>query len=248
MRFRDLCRRLVRSRPNPTTDTLAPGTSIQEWKVVRHLGEGRHGALYEVERAGHPFVLKWLSPSEKRRLPEPPEVLAEREATCLRLLRGPLFVGLEAQGRWPEEEHGSPFLVLQAVKGMTLTHWSHQHGPTAREMVHVFVGVTATLTEMHHKGVRYPSLAGGDFTIRKGSLEPVLTNLGGAFPGWRALTNEEMGEDINATGVMLYQALTWQSPGPNAPPPHVVNPRVPRELSQLTMRLLAPGPSPSSWV
>jgi hypothetical protein len=115
-------------------------------------------------------------------------------------------------------------------------------------MVHMFQGVTTALAEMHHRGVRYPSLAGGDFTVRKGRLEPVLTDLGGAFPGWGALTSEEVGEDINAVGVILYQALTRQSPGANAPPPHIVNPRVPRELSRFAMRLLAPGPSPASWV
>jgi serine/threonine-protein kinase len=248
MRFREFWRRFARARPDPRTDMLAPGTSIQEWKVLRHLGEGRHGALYEVERAGHRFVLKWLSPSQKRPSPERLEALAEREAACLRLLRGPLFVGLEAQGRWPEEEHGSPFLVLQAVEGMSFTRWSHQHGPTFREMVHVFLGVTTALAEMHRKGVRYPSLAGGDFTVRKDRLEPVLTDLGGAFPGWGPLKSEEVAEDINATGALLYHALTRQPPGPNAPPPHLVNPRVPRKLSELTMRLLDPWPSPDPRV
>ncbi|WP_224363554.1 protein kinase [Hyalangium versicolor] len=229
------------------TDMLAPGTCVHGWKVIRHLREGRHGAFYAVERDGQPFVLKWLGSSQKSGFFEPPEVLAEREVTCLKLLRGPHVAALEAQGRWPEEEGGS-FLVLQAVEGMTLTQWYHQYGPTARDMLHVFLGITSALCEMHRKGVRYPSISSGDITVRKGRLESVLTDIGGAFPGWGALTSDEIGEDLHAVGVMLYQALTRKNPGPYAPPPHVVNPRVPRELSEVAMRLLAPGPTPISWM
>jgi serine/threonine protein kinase len=221
---------------------LAPGTYVREWKVIQRLGEARHGPLYAVGRADRTFALKWLAPS----LSEPPKALAEREAACLRLLRGPLFAALEAHGVWPQEELGTAFLVMEAIPGMRFSKWFHQSGPTARDMAHVFMGIASAVSEMHKKGVRYPTLSSADVTIREGRLEPVFTDLGGAFLSWGAPTKDEIAEDMRAVGMMFYEALTRQRPGLDALPVHVVNPRVPRALSEVVMKLLLPDPAPGS--
>jgi hypothetical protein len=132
---------------------------------------------------------------------------------------------------------------MEAIPGMRFSQWFRQYGPTARDMAHVFMGIASAVSEMHNKGVRYPTLSSADVTIREGRLEPVFTDLGGAFLSWGALTRDEIAQDMRAVGMMFYEALTHQRPGPDALPAHVVNPRVPQALSEVVMKLLLPGPA-----
>jgi hypothetical protein len=94
------------------------------------------------------------------------------------------------------------------------------------------------VAEMNELGMLYPSLTCDDVTIRESNQRPVIVELGGALACDRPLTSLELSWDVRAVGLMLYEVLTHQQPGRFTLPPHVVNPRVPRELSELTMRLL----------
>jgi hypothetical protein len=225
---------------------LVPGTQIQHWKVVRHIGSQRNGSLYVVERAGRNSVLKWMAGSEASPLAESLEALAAREVLCLQRLQGPQFTHLEAHGRWPETEHGIPFLILQAIPGMHLPRWANVRGATAPETALLLVEITRSVVDMHDRNVRYPSLLSRDFWMRNGELSPVLIDLGGAVPLSRPLTRAEMAEDIHAIGEMFYCLVTGQSPGPDSPPPHLINPHVPELLSYAIMSVLSMGePWPS---
>lgn len=225
---------------------LVPGTQIQHWKVVRHVGDQRNGSLYVVERAGRNSVLKWMAGSEANPLAESPVALAAQEVVCLQRLQGPHFTYLEAHGRWPETEHGVPFLIFQAIPGLHLPRWANLRGATAPETALLMVEVARTIADMHDRNVRYPSLRSRDFWMRDGALSPVLIDLGGATPLARPLTGEEMAEDIHAMGAMFYRLLTGESPGPVSPPPHLINPRVPELLSYAIMCVLSNGePWPS---
>jgi serine/threonine-protein kinase len=214
------------------TSALAVGTQVHEWKVLQPLGQGRNGALYKVERAGRISVMKWLATPGG-----PQQVLANQELTCLRMLPRPSFPRLEAYGRWPDQK-GTAFLVLEHVPGLTLTQWCRRPGPTPRDVLQVFHRLMRAVTEMNDRGMCYPSLTCDDVVIRERNQRPVITELGGAVTFDRPPTELEMSLDVRAVGGMLYEVLTHQQPGLYAPPPHVVNPRVPRELSELAMRLL----------
>lgn len=209
------------------------GTRIHEWQVVRPLGQSRNGSLYLVERAGRLFVLKWLAPTDPGR-----EVFAEQELACLRSLSAPAFVKLESHGRWPDDARGTPFLVLEHIPGLSLAQWCRQPGPTAHDITVVFHRLMRAIGELNDRGLCYPGLTCGDVMIHDKNRRPVIVDLGGVVSYGRPLTPWELSQDVQAAGVMLYEVLTHQRPGPYAPPPHVVNPRVPRELSELTMRLL----------
>jgi serine/threonine-protein kinase len=209
------------------------GTRIHEWKVLQPLGESRNGSFHRVERAGRLSVLKWLAPTSPVR-----KLLAEQELACLRSLSGPAFVKLESHGRWPDEARGTPFLVLEHIPGVSLAEWCRQSGPTFRDVLQVFHRLVGALGELNGRGICYPGLTCGDVMIRNGSHSPVMVDLSGAVSCGRPLTRWEKSQDVQAAGVILYEVLTHQRPGPHALPPHVVNPRVPRELSELTMRLL----------
>ncbi|HEX8701520.1 MAG TPA: protein kinase [Myxococcaceae bacterium] len=213
--------------------TPVVGSRIDGWKVRQPLGESRTGSLFLVERAGRLSVLKWQAVTRPVR-----KILAEQELACLRHLSGPGFVRLESHGRWPDEERGTPFLVLEHIPGLSLSQWTRQSGATAHDIVVVFHSLVSTVAELNARGIWYPALACGDVWIRQGSRDPVLVDLGGAVSCGRTLTPWETSQDVQAVGAMLYEVLTLQRPGPSAPPPHVINPRVPRELSEFTMRLL----------
>lgn len=209
------------------------GARIHDWKVVQPLGHSRNGPLYLVERAGRFSVLKWLSPSGLVRT-----VLAKQELACLRGVTGPGFVKLEFHGRWPDKARGTPFLVLEHIPGLSLAQWCRKPGPTARDIVRVFHALVGAVDELHQRGMCNPGLTCGDVVIREASHSPVMVDLSGVVAVGRRLTSQELALDLHAVGAMLYEVLTHQHPGPGAPPPHVINPRVPRELSEYTMRLL----------
>ncbi|ADO68168.1 protein kinase [Stigmatella aurantiaca] len=212
---------------------LVADTRIHDWKVLRPLGESRNGSLYLVERAGRHSVLKWLVPTDPAR-----GVLADQELACLRSLSAPACVKLESHGRWPDDEQGTPFFVLEHIPGLSLVQWCRKPGPTARDIVLVFHGLVGAFSELHGQGMGYPGITCDDVMIRNGTLSPVVVDLGGVVSYGRQLTKQEQSQDLQGLGVMLYEVLTHQRPGPHALPPHVINPRVPRELSELTMRLL----------
>jgi hypothetical protein len=218
---------------------LVPGTQIQRWKVVRHVGGQRNGSLYVVEHAGRNSVLKWMAGPEASPLAESPEVLAAREVLCLQRLQGPGFVHLEAHGRWPETAHGVPFLILQPIPGMHLPRWANVRGATAPETALLMAEIARRVADMHDRNVRYPSLCSRDFWMRNGALPAVLIDLGGATPLSRPLTGVEIAEDVHAIGAMFYDLLTGQSPGPDSPPPHLINPHVPELLSYAIMSALS---------
>jgi serine/threonine protein kinase len=213
--------------------TPVAGSHIDRWKVRHPMGQSRTGSLYLVERAGRLAVLKWQALSSPVR-----KMLAAQELACLRHLSGPGFVSLESHGRWPDEERGTPFLVLEHIPGLSLNQWCRQSGPTAHDIVVVFHKLVGAVSEFNARGICYPGLTCGDVRIREGSRAPVLVDLGGAVSCGRTLTEWETSQDVQALGAMLYEVLTHQRPGPRSPPPHVINPRVPRELSEFTMRLL----------
>jgi serine/threonine protein kinase len=212
---------------------LVAGTQVHEWKILESLGEGRHGTFYRVERAGRVSVLKWLASQSEQR-----EVLAQWEWTCLRNVSPPHFARLEAYGVWPDKARGLPFLVLEHVPGMSLAQWCRHPGPTARDIIHLFSRLMRGVAELNDRGLCYPSLTCDDVRVREGSYRPVIVDLGGVVSYGRPLTQLELSLDVRAVGAMLYEVLTHQRPGPHSRPPHVVNPQVPLELSELAMRLL----------
>jgi serine/threonine protein kinase len=209
------------------------GARIHEWKVVQFLGEGRNGLLYLVKRKGRLFTMKWLASAG-----EESEALAQRELFCWRGVSAPHFAALEAFGRWPDKQQGTPYLVLEHVPGPSLAQWCRQPGPSAMDVTWLIHRLMRAVSQLNDQNVRYPSLMCEDVKVRENNNRPVITDLGGALPIGRPLTETELSQDVQALGAILYELLTHYRPGPLPLPPHLINPRVPLELSELTMRLL----------
>jgi hypothetical protein len=223
--------KLVR-RPPDDSESLTPGMQVHEWKVGRALGQARNGTFHEVERAGRRSVMKWVAPGPETRR------LVNQELACLRRLGDPLFAGLETYGYWPDAERGGAFLVLEDVPGMPLTQWYRHSAPFPHEVVQVFERICHAMGLMHDAGVRYPRLTCAEIKVRTGTLDPVIIDMGGALAEVGPIPDEETISDAQGLGAMLYEILTRQQPGPIVVPPHMVNPQIPRILSELTMHLM----------
>jgi serine/threonine-protein kinase len=100
---------------------LAPGTVVGSWRIVRKLGQGGMGAVYEaLDPSRGPIALKFLLADEK-------ELVArfEREARAATAVQHPHVVGLLAVAR----EQGRLVLALELLPGGTLAALVKREGP-----------------------------------------------------------------------------------------------------------------------
>lgn len=160
-----------------TAPPLDPGTRVQDWTVVRLLGVGGFGFVYEVERDGERFALKLASqapgPGDSERL----DARATSEVSCLRLLSHPNIVRVHAQGRWPEAESGRHFFVMDLVEGARLSDWCLRSRPPLRAVVDVGGKLALALAAMHEAGVLHRDLKQDNVLVRQDG-EPVLIDFG----------------------------------------------------------------------
>lgn len=156
---------------------LDPGTRVQDWTVVRLLGVGGFGFVYEVEREGQRYALKLATlppgPADSERLDE----RASSEVICLRLLSHPNIVRVHAEGRWPEAASGRHFFVMDLVEGARLSDWCLTSRPPLRTVVDVGAKLALALAAMHEAGVLHRDLKQDNVLVRQDG-EPVLIDFG----------------------------------------------------------------------
>ncbi len=150
---------------------------MQDWTVVRLLGVGGFGFVYEVEREGQRFALKLAAlppgPTDSERL----DARAVNEVACLRLLSHEHIVRVHAQGRWPEAESGRHFFVMDLVEGTRLSDWCLRARPPLRAVVEVGGKLALALAAMHEAGVLHRDLKQDNVLVRQDG-QPVIIDFG----------------------------------------------------------------------
>ncbi|XXF79328.1 protein kinase [Myxococcaceae bacterium GXIMD 01537] len=150
---------------------------MQEWTVVRLLGVGGFGFVYEVERDGRRFALKMASqtpgPSDAEHL----DARARNEVACLRMLTHPNVVRVHAQGRWPRENAGRHYFVMDLVEGERLSDWCLRARPTLDAVVEVGQKLALALAALHDAGILHRDLKQDNVLVRTDG-EPVLIDFG----------------------------------------------------------------------
>jgi len=161
-------------------DNLAPGTSVGVYRVLRRVGAGGFGTLYEVERDGRRYALKLarerldgLSPDARKTF----ENRTDREVAALKSLRHPNIVSIYAVDRWPELETGYPFLVMEFVEGQRLLPWCTTAKPTLTGICEVFEKISAAVHYMHERQLFHRDLKSENVLVRDDG-EPVLIDFG----------------------------------------------------------------------
>jgi serine/threonine-protein kinase len=138
------------------TDPLIGAVISGRYEVLRKIAKGGMGTIYEVRstRLGKSFALKALSAEAA----EDPEVLVRfrREAEVVAKLTHPNIVEVVD---WDSLADGSPFLVMEYLRGEALAIRVRKGGPLAwPKLAQVSDQVLAALTVAHRAGVVHRDL------------------------------------------------------------------------------------------
>lgn len=208
------------------------GEKLGPYRVVRRLGEGGMGEVWEAERAdgasGDPVAVKILKRTVDT---EELRALFGRERKTLARLAHPGIARLLGGGELPD---GRPYLVLERVNGPAITEWAAEREPCAAELIALFLKVCDAVEAVHRAGVVHRDLKPANILVGEGD-EPKLIDFGVAklteseddrvatsaaarlTPAYAAPEQIVGGEiteatDVYALGVVLYELLTGRRP------------------------------------
>jgi serine/threonine protein kinase/tetratricopeptide (TPR) repeat protein len=203
---------------------LKPGARIGRFELVRELGRGAFGVVFEA----HDTDLR-RSVAFKLVRPGSAEVAGDqlrREAETIAGLSHPNLVTLYDVGRC---DHG-PYLVLELLRGRTLRE-RLKEGPLApAEALRLATEVARGLAHAHARGVVHRDLKPSNvFLCQDGSVRLLDFGLAHAFgrrrleggtpdymapEQWRGAPEDER-TDVFALGVLLYRMLAGELPFPD---------------------------------
>ena len=219
--------------------SLPPGTVVGRFEIIRELGRGGFGVVYEAKDRdlGRQVAVKVVRPG---RITEE-EGKVSREAEAIARLAHANLITLHEVGR---SEHG-PFLVFELLRGKTLDLRIEEGPLPVQEAVHIATEVARGLAHAHAEGVIHRDLKPANvFITSKGQVKILDFGMAHAF-GRRRLSGgtpaymapeqweddpEDERTDVFALGVMLYRMLTGEYPFPEGQGRWSAEPATPRKL------------------
>jgi len=158
--------------------TLAAGTCLGKYRVVRLVGEGGMGAVYEGIHLeiGKRVAIKTMSPA----LAAIPDARARflREAQLTSRVRHPHAVDVTDVG----SEAGHTYLVMEFLEGDDLARHIEQHGPMALDdIADIMLPVLAAVTAAHDEGIIHRDLKPQNIFLsqtRDGAIVPKVLDFG----------------------------------------------------------------------
>jgi serine/threonine protein kinase len=240
------------------------GRRIGVWQLVREIGRGGMGVVWEARRADQQYEQRaavkllrasLLSEREIHRFREERQILASLNHPCIaRLLDGGML------------EDGSPYLVMEYVDGLPLDAWCNREQLNLRQRLEVFLLVCSAVEYAHRQLVIHRDLKPANILVTASDGVPKLLDFGIAkliqnggeeqLSTTRLLTPEcaspeqVRGErlttvnDVFSLGVLLYSLLTGHHPfaEPDASPLEAMRaicekePRLPSSIASLWRR------------
>ncbi len=244
-----LLHELIRSDPDvapgPWDQILQPGAQVGRFELVREVGRGAFGIVYEARdtELGRTVAFKALSAAAQ---PEVREERLQREAEAAARLSHPNIVTLFDVGR---TERGGPYLVLEYLRGHTLAAELARGPLVLAEALRIARDVAAALAHAHAHGVVHRDLTPGNVFLCDDGQVKVLDfgmahafgrrTLRGGTPAYMAPEQErgapeDERTDVFALGVILYRMLTGALPFES--PAQLATPRPARRVTVAGMR------------
>jgi len=174
-----------------TNDGLAPGRRIDDFELVRPLGRGGMGEVWEAEQLApvrRRVALKLIRPGlDSERL------LArfESERQALALMSHPNIARVFDGGT---TSSGRPYFVMEYVDGEPITDYCERVRATVDERLDLFVEVCEGVQHAHHRGIVHRDLKPSNIlvSIEDGRPAPKIIDFGIA----RAVTDPLSGESF----------------------------------------------------
>ena len=236
---------------------LHPGAVIGRFELVREVGRGGFGLVYEARDLdlGRPVAFKAVLPGKDLQVREQ-RLLREAEAAAR--LSHPNVVTLYDVGRSPQ----GPYLVLELLRGHTLARRMDQGPLSVPEALRIAIEVAKAIAHAHANGVVHRDLTPGNvFLCDDGQVKVLDLGMAYAFgrhrmdggtPGYMAPEQrrgapEDERSDVFALGVILYRMLANELPfpddaaGPTRPAP-ALNVEDAPELGEVLSRMLELDP------
>ena len=164
----------------PRADGEAPGIGkvVDGWELVRLLGQGGWGQVYEVVRDGHRRAMKLIRPEFAA---EPGFVESfKREILTLAQLGGqPYLVKIDSFGFLPKT--GAVYFLMELIEGESLQTRLDRLGPLpVAEAVDLIRRVSGEggLATAHAKGIVHRDLKPANIILRADDGTPVLVDFG----------------------------------------------------------------------
>jgi eukaryotic-like serine/threonine-protein kinase len=165
-------------------------TMIGDYRIIRKLGAGGMGVVYEAEQP-HPKRLVALKVIKGGRFVDDQHVkLFEREAQALARLKHPGIAAIYESGRTAEGQH---FFAMELVRGETLKEYLEKASssgpltpPQLRERLAIFRKISDAVTYAHQRGVIHRDLKPANVIVLR-ELESSSPESGPQVPGIKIL-------------------------------------------------------------
>ncbi|MEM6993586.1 MAG: serine/threonine-protein kinase [Myxococcota bacterium] len=158
--------------------TAAEPTTVDRFVIVRQLGRGGMGVVYEAfdPELSRTVALKLVRPAAEPALDADRRLL--REAQALAKLSHPNVVSVYRAGT----HEGQVFIAMERIEGMTLRHWLGLERRATAEILGLFTKVGRGVLAAHRAGIIHRDLKPENILVDAGG-EPVILDFGLAHRG-----------------------------------------------------------------
>jgi len=177
---------------------LTPGTLIDGYRIIRELGRGGMGVVYEAEQCSpkRPVALKLLRPGAF--LDEHDRRMFKRETAALARLKHPAIAAIHEAGSTPDGHH---YLALELVEGEPLTQYARRAQLNTAGRLALFCKVCEGVGYAHQRGIIHRDLKPGNI-LTESDGNPKILDFGLARitdPDASLVTSQTDGSRIQGT-------------------------------------------------
>ena len=201
------------SLPPLTSERAAHPSRIGPFRIIRVLGQGGMGTVYEAEQLEP--LRRTVALKVIRRGMDTDEVLArfESERQALAVMGHPNIARALDAGTTDE---GLPYFVMELVAGEPITSYCDRHDLDLRRRLQLFLGVCRGVQHAHQKGVIHRDLKPSNILVRvtDGQPVPTIIDFGIAKATEQRLTDSAFTTQLGvAVGTPAYMSPEQAQPG-----------------------------------